>query len=75
MSNEDRQIAVIGAGPAGLTAAYELRRKGESCIIIESDNVVGGLSRTVIRNGWRFDIGGHRFLQRFPGLKRFGMKF
>ena len=71
MQNTDRQIAVIGAGPAGLTAAYELRRKGESCIIIEADDVVGGISRTVVRNGWRFDIGGHRFFTKVPRVEAF----
>ena len=71
MSNKDKQVLVIGAGPAGLTAAYELRRKGESCIIIEADDVVGGISRTVVRNGWRFDIGGHRFFTKVPRVEAF----
>ena len=48
MKNEDLKVLVIGAGPAGLTAAMELRHKGESCIIIEADDVVGGISRTVV---------------------------
>ena len=71
MSNNGIQVLVIGAGPAGLTAAYELRRKGESCIIIEADDVVGGISRTVVRNGWRFDIGGHRFFTKVPRVEAF----
>ena len=71
MSNNGQQVLVIGAGPAGLTAAYELRRKGESCIIIEADDVVGGISRTVVRNGWRFDIGGHRFFTKVPRVEAF----
>ena len=71
MANIDQQVLVIGAGPAGLTAAYELRRKGESCIIIEADDVVGGISRTVVRNGWRFDIGGHRFFTKVPRVEAF----
>ena len=55
---------VIGAGPAGLTAAYELVKRGERVIVFESDDVVGGISRTVERDGWRFDLGGHRFFTK-----------
>ena len=55
-------VVIIGAGPAGLTAAYELAvRHGITSTVLESDSVVGGISRTVERDGWRFDIGGHRF--------------
>ena len=57
-------VVVIGAGPAGLTAAYELTRSGATPVILESDDVVGGISRTVERDGWRFDIGGHRFFTK-----------
>ena len=55
---------VVGAGPAGLTAAYELARRGHPCEVFEADRVVGGISRTEVRNGWRFDIGGHRFFTK-----------
>ena len=55
------KIIIIGAGPAGLTAAWEAEKHGVKTLILESDKVVGGISRTVERNGWRFDIGGHRF--------------
>ncbi len=57
-------IAVIGAGPAGLTAAYELTKRGDPVIVFEADDVVGGISQTVERDGWRFDIGGHRFFTK-----------
>ena len=58
-------VVIIGAGPAGLTAAYYLvTRYGISSTIIESDSIVGGISRTVERDGWRFDIGGHRFFTK-----------
>ncbi len=57
-------VVVIGAGPAGLTAAYQLSKQGVQSIILESDSVVGGISRTVERDGWRFDIGGHRFFTK-----------
>ena len=61
---EQRDIVVIGAGPAGLTAAYQLVKRGEKPLVLEADNVVGGISRTVERDGWRFDIGGHRFFTK-----------
>ncbi|MFZ4584107.1 MAG: NAD(P)/FAD-dependent oxidoreductase [Acidimicrobiia bacterium] len=57
-------ILIIGAGPAGLTAAYELSKRDQTATILEADTVVGGISRTVERNGWRFDIGGHRFFTK-----------
>jgi protoporphyrinogen oxidase len=57
-------VLIIGAGPAGLTAAYELAKHGETSIVLEADAVVGGISRTVERDGWRFDIGGHRFFTK-----------
>src|SRR5689334_14675541 len=58
------KTVVIGAGPAGLTAAYELSKAGAPVQVFESDSVVGGISRTVERDGWRFDIGGHRFFTK-----------
>ena len=57
-------VLVIGAGPAGLTAAYELVARGDPVVVVEADAVVGGISRTVERDGWRFDIGGHRFFTK-----------
>ena len=60
----DRDIVIIGAGPAGLTAAYMLHKRGVSSTILEADDVVGGISRTAMRDGWRFDIGGHRFFTK-----------
>src|SRR5436305_13500393 len=59
------RVVIIGAGPAGLTAAYVLAtRYGIESTILESDTQVGGISRTVERDGWRFDIGGHRFFTK-----------
>ncbi|MGH9900950.1 MAG: NAD(P)-binding protein, partial [Pyrinomonadaceae bacterium] len=60
------QALIIGAGPAGLTAAYELSKLGVGSTVIEADKQVGGLSRTVNYNGYRFDIGGHRFFSKVP---------
>jgi protoporphyrinogen oxidase len=61
---------VIGAGPAGLTAARELTRRGLPVTVLEADDVVGGISRTVEREGWRFDIGGHRFFTKVEAVER-----
>ncbi|WP_213980715.1 NAD(P)/FAD-dependent oxidoreductase [Sphingomonas sp. dw_22] len=58
-------VAIIGAGPAGLTAGYLLTKAGYSVTILEKDPVyVGGISRTVEHGGFRFDIGGHRFFSK-----------
>jgi protoporphyrinogen oxidase len=65
-------VVIIGAGPAGLTAAYELvMRYGITSTTLESDSVVGGISRTVERDGWRFDIGGHRFFTKVKEVEAF----
>jgi len=63
-SPSDPPVVVIGAGPAGLTAAYELVKRRQPVVVLEADEVVGGISRTVERDGWRFDIGGHRFFTK-----------
>ena len=53
------------AGPAGLTAAYELTKHGQPCVVLEADpRMVGGISRTDQYKGYRFDIGGHRFFSK-----------
>jgi protoporphyrinogen oxidase len=57
-------IVIIGAGPAGLTAGYELAKRGDNVLILEASGVLGGISQTVERDGWRFDIGGHRFFTK-----------
>src|SRR3546814_8264689 len=62
-------VAIIGAGPAGLTAAYLLTKEGYRVTVIEKDpDYVGGISRTVEHEGFRFDIGGHRFFFKSPGV-------
>jgi protoporphyrinogen oxidase len=61
----DYDVLVIGAGPAGLTAAYQLSQAGKRVIVIERDEQqVGGISRTVNYKNYLFDIGGHRFFSK-----------
>ncbi|HYL59327.1 MAG TPA: FAD-dependent oxidoreductase, partial [Candidatus Acidoferrales bacterium] len=62
-----QRVAIVGAGPAGLSAGYELVRHGRSVVVLEQDSrYVGGLARTVEYRGFRFDIGGHRFFSKNP---------
>src|SRR5215203_7525899 len=63
-SLDSAPVAVLGAGPAGLTAAYRLVRRGVPVVVFEAGEEVGGLARTVIRDGYRFDLGGHRFFTK-----------
>jgi protoporphyrinogen oxidase len=65
------QVAVLGAGPAGLTAADVLARRGEPAIVFEADTQVGGIARTVEQDGYRFDLGGHRFFTKIPTIQRY----
>ncbi len=58
------RVVVIGAGPAGLTAAYLLAKEGHNVTVLEADDIVGGISRTAQYKGFRFDIGGHRFFTK-----------
>ena len=59
-------IIIIGAGPAGLTAAYELLKNSDKyeVIILEESQSIGGISRTIYHNGNRMDIGGHRYFSK-----------
>jgi protoporphyrinogen oxidase len=59
---------VVGAGPAGLTAALELARIGTPVLVVEAGPRVGGLAQTAEYNGFRFDIGGHRFFSKIPAV-------
>jgi len=60
-----KTAVIIGAGPAGLTAAYELLRRSDiQVIVLEKDDILGGIARTVNYKGNRIDIGGHRFFSK-----------
>ncbi|MDH4131701.1 MAG: NAD(P)/FAD-dependent oxidoreductase [Gemmatimonadota bacterium] len=63
------RIVVIGAGPAGLTAAYLLSKQGHAVTVLEADDIVGGISRTAQYKGYRFDIGGHRFFTKIKPVE------
>jgi protoporphyrinogen oxidase len=63
--NKNTSVAIIGAGPAGLTAAYVLSKAGVPVTVFEKDaRYVGGISRTETYKGYHFDIGGHRFFSK-----------
>ncbi len=63
-------VLVAGAGPAGLTAAYELTQSGLAVDVHEADHTVGGIARTETYHGYRFDIGGHRFYTKVDEIER-----
>lgn len=69
-----KKVVIIGAGPAGLTAAYELLREKNDkyeVVVLEETNEIGGISRTVKHNGNRMDIGGHRFFSKDESVMKF----
>ncbi len=63
-------FVIVGAGPCGLAAAWHLARRGANPVVLESEADVGGLCATHERNGWRFDLGGHRFVSADAELSR-----
>ena len=70
--NKEPSVAIIGAGPAGLTAAYLLCKKGVTVTVLEADSTyVGGISRTARYKGFHFDIGGHRFFSKSKEVEDF----
>jgi protoporphyrinogen oxidase len=60
----ERPAVAIGGGPAGLTAGYLLAKQDKPVIVLESTDQVGGIARTDVRDGYRFDLGGHRFFTK-----------
>lgn len=71
MDGSPLRLVVVGAGPAGLSAAWENRRRGGTSVVLERDGLVGGIARTVEHNGCRFDIGGHRFFTKVKEVEEF----
>jgi protoporphyrinogen oxidase len=70
-----KTLVVVGAGPAGLTAACEAQDAGWDVTVLEKDpRYVGGISRTVCHEGYRFDIGGHRFFSKSAEITRWWKK-
>jgi protoporphyrinogen oxidase len=69
LPTRDQPAVVIGAGPAGLAAAYELARHNVPTVVVDQDLQVGGIARTVEYKGFRFDIGGHRFYTKVPEVQ------
>lgn len=65
-----KSVVIIGAGPAGLTAALELSRHNVPATVLEADRQVGGISRTVNYKGYLFDIGGHRFFTKWDEVNQ-----
>jgi protoporphyrinogen oxidase len=61
---DSHPFVVLGGGPAGLTAGYLLAKRGEPVIVLEATDQVGGIARTEVRDGYRFDLGGHRFFTK-----------
>ncbi len=68
-SSAERSVVIIGGGPAGLTASYELSKHGVPAVVLEADNIVGGISRTAKYKGYLFDIGGHRFFTKWDEVE------
>ena len=66
-----KKVVIIGAGPAGITAGYELVKKSQDyeVVILEESNQVGGIAKTVEHNGNRMDLGGHRFISNSEEVK------
>jgi protoporphyrinogen oxidase len=65
-----RKVIILGGGPAGLAAGYELTQADIDALIIEQSSSVGGLAKTMRHDGFRFDIGGHRFITDNKKLER-----
>src|SRR5580693_1020985 len=63
-------FVILGGGPCGLAAAWHLARRGARPIVLEREPLVGGLCATHERAGWRFDLGGHRFVSGDAELSR-----
>lgn len=70
-SEQENEVVIIGGGPAGLTAAYELTRSGKKPVVLEKLDKVGGIARTENYKGYHFDMGGHRFYTKSGEVQAF----
>ena len=71
MSDQEKEILILGGGLTGLSAGYVLTKAGSKVKVFESDYTVGGLSKTIIHGGFRFDLGGHRFFTKKDKVNNF----
>jgi protoporphyrinogen oxidase len=60
----EKPTVILGGGPAGLTAGYLLAKQNLPVVVLEAENQVGGIAKTAVRDGYRFDLGGHRFFTK-----------
>ena len=67
---DSNRVVIVGGGPAGLTAAYQLVKLGRPVVVLEKHPIVGGLARTEDYKGFCFDIGGHRFFTKVEEVNR-----
>ena len=70
-AGRENSTVILGGGLAGLSAGYVLTKAGRKVIIFEADSTVGGLSKTIVRGDFRFDLGGHRFVTKEKKIENF----
>jgi protoporphyrinogen oxidase len=70
LGDGSRGTVVLGAGPAGLSAAWVLAQRGVPAVVFEADGTVGGLAKTIDFEGYRFDLGGHRFYTKLRPIEQ-----
>jgi protoporphyrinogen oxidase len=68
LSDHNHDFVILGGGVAGVTFALEASRRGRRVVLLEREDQVGGLARTLRFGDFRFDIGGHRFHSRWPEI-------
>jgi protoporphyrinogen oxidase len=71
VNKKGNEVLILGGGLTGLSAGCMLAKAGEGVRVFERDDTVGGLSKTIVRNGFRFDLGGHRFFTKDERINQF----
>jgi protoporphyrinogen oxidase len=66
--NKNKKVIIMGGGPAGLSVGWKLIKNDIQVEVIELENQVGGICRSIRKNGYIFDLGGHRFISKYKGL-------